>query len=383
MNKKIFSVAAMAAIMVAGMTSCSNNEDAVSQAGGDFKKPELMSFSASAVQSIGTRAYAVTAANAATQITSFQVWGYDAVENTLYMGDNATTGRIPVYQATGDFAGKWTTTPVQYWPVNALNFVAVSPASYAGVTANSTASASGVVTLTSTVAIPTDVEAQEDLMYAEGNGVDKDTDNGNMPFSFKHALSQIIFKGKIKTGGAITKVTIKDITLGNVASAASIPFTSAGQFYGGATKATATTPVNYQLDAADLEGSVFEVGQAGIVAGTPFDLTVSENATKKNAWMLLPQATAAATIANDKQIGGVAPATGAYLKISAKLEKDGVVILNDTDPLYLPLTISWDRGVRYIYTIEFNGETALTPITFTQTAVDWVDADPQPGDITM
>jgi len=392
MKKNVFSWALAALVLAGAVTSCTNSDDE-GMASGISKKsaPELLSFSASAEQSTGTRAYAVTAANAATRITSFQVWGYDAVQNALYMGENASTGCFPVYQSTGDYAGKWTTTPVYYWPVNALNFVAVSPATYAGVTGNTTSSTSGVVSLTSDVVIPTDVEVQEDLMYAEGNGVTQSTDNGNMPLAFKHALSQIIFKGKISATGSITKVSIKDITLGNVANTASIPFTSTGVFYGGATKASVSNPVNFKLDASDLEGSVFEtvaaanvdVANGKVLAGTPFDLTISEDAIKKNAWMLLPQSTTAATIANGKQLGGTAPVTGAYLKISARLEKNGVVVLNDTDPLYLPLTINWDRGVRYIYTIEFNGEKALTPITFTQTAVNWVDADPQPGDISM
>ena len=142
------------------------------------------------------------------------------------------------------------------------------------------------------------------------------------------------------------------------------------------------------LETADLEGTgAYEVGVGGVTAGTAFDMTISNNATKKNAWMLLPQRAAAWTPADDAELkaGGLAsaPLTGAYLKIRAKLSKDGVTILNNTDPIYIPLTISWDRSKKYIYTIEFNGTTALTPITFSVAAEDWTDADPQPDLINM
>ena len=69
--------------------------------------------------------------------------------------------------------------------------------------------------------------------------------------------------------------------------------------------------------------------------------------------------------------------------IRAQLEKDGVVVLEDTDPIYIPLSISWDRSKKYIYTIEFNGTSALTPITFSVAAEDWTDADPQPAQLDM
>lgn len=109
--------------------------------------------------------------------------------------------------------------------------------------------------------------------------------------------------------------------------------------------------------------------------------------------MLLPQTAAAASITGDAlKAGGLwdtdhnaEPVTGAYLKIRAKLEKDGVTILGNSerDAIYVPLAVNWDRGKKYIYTIEFNGSSALTPITFSVAAQDWTDADPQPAQIDM
>ena len=139
----------------------------------------------------------------------------------------------------------------------------------------------------------------------------------------------------------------------------------------------------FSLDAGDLEGSVFDVADdlSGTPRGTtPFDLTVSNNATKKNAWMLLPQTTAAWD--GTSYTAGV-PSSGAYIKLRVKLEKDGVVVKDnqEADAIYLPLAIDWNRSTKYIYTIEFNGDNALTPITFSVAAEPWTDADPQPGTI--
>ena len=397
MMKKIFSLMAIASMVVAGFTSCTQDNEMVNgQQDAKSQVANAIGFKVNADLSHATRGYATTAANALSTISSFRVWAYDATTNGLYMGADATTGRE--VSNTGTAADpEWTYTPVQFWPVNELNFVAITPYSDASITSNSTASATGLVTLTTGVTVDTDVEDQKDIMFACGKDasntpvwgpVAKDDYAGDVPLVFKHALSQIVFKGQLPTSGAITKVSIAEITLGNVGKTGTMTFTSANTFFGGNEYITASTPSAFTLESGDLEASVWEAGN-GATAGTPFDLTVSENSTKKNAWFLLPQRAAAWVPANAAQTkaGGMAaaPTTGAYLKIRAQLEKDGVVVLGSaaTDAIYLPLEISWDRSKKYTYTIEFNGTAALTPITFSVTAEDWTDANPQPGQIDM
>lgn len=388
--KKIFSVVAMATMLIAGMTSCSQNDELNSQVVEGGKTLNAVGFKVNADGALATRGYATNAGNALEQITDFQTWAYDAVDGGLYMGTSASVGRTVENSGTA-VAPVWSYTPQQFWPVNALNFVAITPDAPNGLTANAVAQApdSKVVTLTSSVTLSTNVEDQDDIMFANAAEIEKDDNAGNVPFTFKHALSQIVFKGQLPTSGAVTKVEVAEITLGNVGKTGDLTFTSAGAFFGGTNAyITASTPSAFTLDAGDLEGTAaYEVGVGGVTAGTAFDMTISNNATKKNAWMLLPQRAAAWTPADDAELkaGGLtdAPATGAYLKIRAKLSKDGVTILNNTDPIYIPLTISWDRSKKYIYTIEFNGTTALTPITFSVAAEDWTDADPQPDLINM
>lgn len=411
MKTKFIVTAAIAAVVGMGFTACSN-DDEMAQGGQNSKA--LMGFDVKADISNVTRGYATTAANALSTITDFGAWAYDDTTDGLYMGASATAGRL--VSNTGDAETPvWSYTPQQFWPVNALNFVAITPYSDASITSNSTASASNVVTLTSTVELDTDVEDQKDIMMAKADGITKTTSAGNVPFTFEHALSQIVFRGKFNSAGAVTKVTIAEISLCNINKDGTLVYTSEGTWYGGANQpATSGTPADFTLEASDLEGSVFDVADVvtpavlyvaeddEVVAGTasvgdvktpavlrgttPFDLTVSNNSTKKNAWMMIPQTTAAWEGTDGAGKAGInaTPASGAYLKVRAQLEKDGVVILGNAaaDALYIPLSVNWDRSKKYIYTLEFNGANALSPITFSVAAQDWTDADPQPGDIS-
>ena len=406
MRKKFFMFAALAAAMTMGFTACSNNIDEIadSQALADG----AIGWDIHAKGTAVTRGDATGSANALSQITAFQTWAYDDETDGLYMGGSATSGRTVNNTGTA-LAPEWTYSPSQFWPVHALNFVAITPATDASITGNSTASADNVVTLTTNVTLSTDVEDQKDIMMAKGDGVTKNTDGGNVPFEFEHALSQIVFKGKFNDQGAVTKVTIAEISLCNINKTGVLTYTSEGTWYGGNTKpASVSTPATFTLEGSDLEGTVFDVNDVVTPAvlyadyteynedkgtsidaaafealsdaektktpavkrgTTAFDLTVS-NGSNHNAWFMIPQTTTAweGPIAID-----ATPASGSYLKVRAQLEKDGVVILGnaEADALYIPLAANWDRNKKYIYTIEFNGEGALTPITFSVEAQDW------------
>lgn len=381
--KKVFSFALIFSALCAGFSSCSNDDEVpgASQEGGTrgtigFNKV-LVDGSA-----LATRGYATTTGNALNQITSFETWAYDATTDGLYMGNSATVGR----EVTNTGSAKvpvWSYSPQQFWPVNALSFVAITPKDYSAVNSNTTSSTSGVVSIASNVTIPVDVENQKDLMYADAASIDKNSNGGNVPFTFKHALSQIVFKGKFSDAGAVTKVIIKDITLMNIKNAGTVNFASDGTF---PAISSLTGAVNYQLDASDLEGATFDVNDdmddeaEGIQTRgtTAFDLTISENSAKNNAWFLLPQVLdGSGTLV---KAGDAAPTDGkTYLRVAAQLEKDGVVILKDTDPIYIPVGTTWERSKKYIYTIEFNGTSALTPITFSVAAENWTDVNVDPA----
>ena len=393
MKTKFIVMAAMAAMFSMAFTACSNNDD---ELGGQIAQTRGIGFTAAGENSHVTRGFALNTSNVATTLPNFQTWAYDAVAGGIYMGADANTGRTVTNTNMDGTA--WDYSPVQFWPVNALNFVALAPNAPNGVTGNTVAQdgTSKDITLTTAVTLSTTVSDQDDIMFAEGDGLTSATNSGNVPYTFKHALSQIVFKGKLPTSGAVTKVTIAEITLGNIGKTGNLVFDNNGTFFGGASQISASTPSKFTLSASELEASVWDVNGVtpNATAGTAFDLTVSNNATLKNAWMMLPQTAAAWVNSTDAELkaGGlysgsanVDPASGAYLKIRAQLEKDGVVILGsaESDAIYIPLNVSWDRSKKYIYTIEFNGTAALTPITFSVDAQDWTDADPQPGQLDM
>lgn len=374
MKTKFIVMAAMAAMFSMGFTACSNNDEdlagkeATAQARG-------IGFDVHADNSHATRGYATTAANAATQITNFQVWGFDAEEDELYMGTSLTVGR----NATGS-ATSWSYEPVQFWPVNPLSFVAFTPNDYTAISGNAASCTDGVAAVASTVSIPAAVASQKDLMYAakhETTGSDHPVsgDAGNVPLVFKHALSQIVFKGKLSADQAITKATVAEISLVNVASDGVINFNSTADGTFAAVSSLGTQNVTYTLLTANLTKSVFDYSVDGATAA---DITKSDDATNENAFMLLPQQLV--TGGTLVKPGSAAPSDGkSYLKIRAQLEKGGVTILENTDAIYIPINTLWEQGKKYTYTIEFNGTKALTPITFTVTAEDWDEVDVTPA----
>lgn len=416
MKTKFIVMAAMAAMFSMGFTACSNNDD---EMGGKVAQARGIGFDITANNAHVTRGLATNAGSII--FTNFQTWGYDTTDDILYMGESASSGRTVTFTDTDDPADgvldTWVYNPVQFWPVNPLAFVAIAPASAAGVTSNATALTSHVVGLTTNVTLPTNVEDQDDIMFAASRAADvttpepalgaygnvtKDSHGGDVPLNFQHALSQIVFQGQLPTSGAVTEVEIEEITLGNIGKTGTLTFTSAGTFYSGATYISTSTPSKFSLDKDDLQQYTWgtAVGNDNgtnddATAGTPFALTVSNSATAPsakpgNAWFMLPQQLTAWVpgSAAEQKAGGlysgsanVDPSTGAYLKIRAKLSKNGVVILGkaESDAVYIPINQTWERGKKYIYTIEFNGEGALTPITFSVTAEDWVNASPQPG----
>ena len=351
-----------------------------------------------------TRGDATNATNALSMITSFYTWGYDVVTDNLYLGESATAGRVVTNTGSAD-APVWSYTPVQFCPVNPLGFVAMTPVTEASITSVSTDSSSGTVTLTANISLYTGVEDQKDIMMASASGATKATDYGNVPFSFQHALSQIVFKGKLDGNGAITKVTIAEISLCNINRTGTLTYTSDGTWYGGAIQpASVSTPASFTLMAGDLEGYEFDVKDElepartytaedpEVISGTKsigdtrpavlrgasvFDLTASNSVSgKHNAWFMIPQTT---TPWDGPTAIGTVPSSGTYLKIRARMEKDGVVILGNaqSDALYIPLAVNWERNKKYTYTIDFNGLNALTPITFSVTAQDWDEVEKQ------
>ena len=165
--KKAFNLVALATMLVTGLASCTTNDDVIPVVK-EEARPGI-GFDIHTDGSTATRGYAVNSTNVATVLPDFQTWAYDDETDGLYMGASASAGKTVTNTNMDGTA--WNYAPPQFWPVNALNFVAIAPAAPNGVTANATASATNVVTLTSTVSLSTNVEDQDDIMFAEADGI--------------------------------------------------------------------------------------------------------------------------------------------------------------------------------------------------------------------
>lgn len=311
--------------------------------------------------------------------SNFQTWGYDALDGGLTFGASGSEGK-----AVTRMDDVWTYGQQQYWTKNPMNFVAIAPASSKSIVKNTVKQdeTSLDVSVTTGVIIPTDASDQEDILFAASSDIGKYDNDGIVDYDFNHALSQIVFKGKLPANGAVTKVVIEEITLGNIGSKGALTYDSNGSFFAGKNYVNTADPAVYKLTGEDLEANVWEQGK-NTTAGVPFDLT-KRDSEKKNVWYLLPQRTDAwsATNTDELKAGGMtsAPAVGAYLKLRVRLEKDGAVILSsdESSAIYFPFHANWDRNKRYIYTFEFKGPfspNTLTPITYSVATADWTDKE--------
>lgn len=175
------------------------------------------------------------------QTTGFGVYAfYTATENYSAFQDNS---KVPDYMVNEELTysgGKWTYSPIKYWPNNTgdkVSFFAYAPYFATGspatenITSVSAKSATGNPTVSFTVA--SEVVEQKDLLYAFLPDQLKPNMGHETTFNFKHALSRIGFKAQAvvdvingdtngtddddeSTPGTLaseTKITINSITL--------------------------------------------------------------------------------------------------------------------------------------------------------------------------
>lgn len=225
-----------------------------------------------------------------------------------------------------------------------------------------------------------------DLMYATAFNYDKTINNTKVKLSFKHTLSQVIFKGK--TSNASLEADIQSITIKNTKTRGtfSIPtdLLENDNHYARSPKASdwelqdftnfltakltgANVVVNSTTDAIDLSKTDEPILVIPQVL-TPWSTTPKTAVSKEEG-------------DNDKQ---------SYLEIAMKLTQKGQYVIgtkSSYQTVYVPFhnsndngTKGWEPGKCYIYTLTFGGgyddqgKPILTPITFEPSVEDWVDA---------
>lgn len=368
--KKVYFFAAVAAIVGVTITSCSQDESVEAP----FSSSLSNQIKYSAVQNLPGHAYtrgtAITGTNYTEEVTDMQVWGfYSANEEAV-----ATKGIAPGAQYVGsgangifiDYtAGNWgyrNTSDVAFWPKANLNFQAVIPSADDTEITNFTFTpdvTNKTNYLTASVEIPTTVEEQRDIMFAQAIGEEPRTADSNDPvtFEFNHALAQVVFSGKLASENL--SATVEDIKICNIDQKGIVGFEALTT---PDTKGTAQLMerANFtDIDRIYEEFSVGLVNEATLngdddvdaaknltaVDGALMMLPVDRTADK---WTTTPTSAVPITTANTENM--------VYLAISCKVQNGSTYLIGSTEgyeTVYIPFEADWKQGKKYTYTLVF------------------------------
>ena len=393
--KKFFSFAAIAALALAGMTSCSNDDAIENVANESMAVPSGVQFNILQDGRLATRGLPTTAANWQDQITDFQVWGYFAPSATgsgvtagsLYMGATATAGIV--FDGSAGSYNYHDATQMVYWPATTapLNFQAITPASDDEFTIENTPNA-GLARVTAVVTVPTTCANQKDIMFAKADNQTKESSvDHKAALNFQHGLSQIVFSGRAASENIVAEVG--SIEIHNVYNTGKVGF------FGSASALTSSTT---GVAATTFAPTLIDTSVSGNEDALTISSTTAQNLTADDgALLMLPQTVSKWTTAPGAAVtlGAADAAHNSYLKVHVNsVKNNGVELFPDADKrdIYIPLDIAWEQGKKYIYTIVFgkgiggydedgNPLDNMLPIMFTVTATDWELADPQPDEI--
>ena len=400
MKTKFIVMAAMAALFSMSFTACSNEDEIGKSGNSTFEPTRAISFN-SYMDGVGaTRAYNASVADI--QTDGISVWAFDATKETaisaaadFFMG-GPTAGLAHTYGQTG-YTEVWKATADYFWPEYNLNFVAMTPQTGGGigVIGISQAAATGepavpskpVMTVAVDVPLTTEsagtygADTQKDIMFASLEDQGAPTGFAAANLTFKHGLSQLVFKGVIDHETTIHKAVVKSIKLVNVASDGTLTYTAAtdgiaASGWGSQNKTYAANIVNTTVTKLDnnTEGA----------GGTVLVDAISgqdDNASGRNyQLMIMPQTSVECEdlgiTENLSQLD--APTTGTYLLVNATLyanNNNANAVLENTTNVYIPLAETvWAPNTKYTYTLKF-GDNLLHPITFTASISDWSTAD--------
>ena len=386
MKKNLFMTAAAIAAL---LTGCSTDE-------------EIANIETSAKNAIGFNIVSNGAETKATPIkpgnlttTDFDVFAFNSETGALFMGthqgDFGHDGVDIVYKDS-----KWdykNPDELAYWPSDGskLSFYAISPATitdyeerirHSWLIHGPKATEDPEVTNKISCTLANEYGgngANYDLMYATAFNYDKTINNTKVKLTFKHTLSQVIFKGK--TSNSSLKAEIKSITMNNIKFSGkfSIPaeLQEESSNYARNPKASDWTlnDTKTYFDAKLTANSI------SIDNTDAKDLSKTDEPILVIPQELTPWSTNV-SIDNAKN--------QSYLAITMKLTQKGQYVIgteNSYQTVYVPFinvdtknATGWEPGKRYIYTLTFgggydkNGNPILTPITFEPSVEDWVDA---------
>ena len=412
MKTKFIVMAAFAAVFSMGFTACSNDDEM----GGapvmeNGQKAMPLAFNTSLDNKTVTRGLAANVADI--QVDGFQVWALDnRSAGKFFMGSagsaSTVTGIACSWDGTNSLYNPATT---YYWPQYDLSFIAMTPQTGGGITGVTVANAGTgepVVytnpSATLTLTVPTTLSSQKDIMFAAANAktaasesTDGDANDDALQLTFKHALSQIVFKGKLEYGSTITKAVVHNIDLVNIANAGTIAVSTGSDVASfvstpDALAAKVTNSANIVITGtvngvANTPGVVTYCSESGtayddITGGDITDgIDYTGATTRCQQLMVLPQTVNTGLSAQTSTLDGTAITAGsdAYLRVNIDLFANGDetnYVLKDTDVFIKLNATTWAPGTKYTYVLEFSDD-LLNPIQFTSIITPWADGTQQ------
>lgn len=375
MRKNLLALAAFSGIL---FTSCSNEMDQMVE---QQKEQNAIGFSTYSMMSKGAPIASNT--DFAKDGSSFEVAAFLNGKTSPYLKAQIA------YKSGWDYA-----KPLDkaYWPSESLNFFAVAPYSDFYPAEEGGKSAKGTVIYANnnmeiTYTVPTETNKQQDLMYATTAPMGKnETQNGNVPLNFKHALNQIHFMGKTDSENLRVEIATNGIEVCNIKNSGTLTATNANSTW------TAKDPkVDYTIETVKIEN---------VAAPVVINSTSTAISNPSNVLMLVPQ-----TVTKWDLTSSASNQENSYLKINCKIwvnnggsEQDKVYLHGSAPTLepqsdgyaliYVPFTGTSMNliGKKITYTLIFGGgytdegQPILTPITFDTTVQDWVNAG---SDVTV
>ena len=361
MKKSLF-IMALGAI---ALTSCSQDEIIEVQ-------KDAISFAA--FSDNASRATETTTAT----IESFKVWGVvnENGNNISYFDPDGVVLNVTANQM--NIASGY------YWPTGTMDFYAVSPANIANA---SLGTPSAFATNSAGIAdvVVANANTQTDILYALTTGQTKTT--ADVPLSFQHALSQVVFKVKIAEDvQQKIEVKINDVTLSKLVKKGSFAFPKTATTSDGVGSWTLSEEAEDLLDYMIAPNATIENytedGEGALVNNV---------SAETEPMLVLPQAKAIAAT----QSAGVWDSNGLFIldtTVAAKYDREGIAGDYETSinlvntPTYIPVTFNWEPGKKYIYTIVYtaagnggvdqNGNNQLLPIKFSVEVEDFAATTP-------
>ena len=392
MNKKFIVMAAFAAVFGMSFTACSNDDETpVVKGGNQPAMARAISFVNYMDDAPITRG--LNASLDDIQSDGISVWAFDATKETaitaaadFFMG-GPTAGLAHTWNGTNNY---YKAAADYFWPEYALNFVALTPQSGGGINTIGISQAAKVEetlqkpVMTVAVDVPLTTESdgtygtdnQKDIMFASIEN-QAPLPTGSASLSFKHGLSQLVFKGGVDGQSTIHKAVVKSIKLVNVASDGTLTYTAAtdeiaASAWGDKDKTYAANIITHDVTA--------KIGNADPTDDeTPNAITgQDDNATGRNyQMMIMPQASVACVGVGTQGVNVSqkdAPTAGTYLLVNADLYANGDnvnKVISSTTNVYIPLEeTTWAPNTKYTYTLKF-GDNLMHPITFTAAISEW------------